>query len=103
MSDYAQLTVKDLVAEIERRNAEGADIPATGNKADLVARLEEDDRLLEAEESEEDAPTEPEADEQLDECVVDNCTDDEFEPGRKLCNYHFTTRLDLREVARNDD
>lgn len=36
------------------------------------------------------------------ECVVDGCTESEFEEGRGLCMAHFTTRLDLREVARHD-
>ncbi|GAB3154237.1 hypothetical protein GCM10027258_57810 [Amycolatopsis stemonae] len=30
------------------------------------------------------------------------CPRHEFEPGARLCNLHFVTRLDLREVARND-
>lgn len=30
------------------------------------------------------------------------CPRHEFEPGTRLCNLHFVTRLDLREVARND-
>jgi hypothetical protein len=29
------------------------------------------------------------------------CPRHEFEPGARLCNLHFVTRLDLREVARN--
>ncbi|NBH01944.1 hypothetical protein [Amycolatopsis sp. SID8362] len=36
------------------------------------------------------------------ECIVDGCPVLEFEPGRGLCMGHFTTRLDLREVARHD-
>lgn len=44
--DYESLKVADLKAEIERRN-EGRDeedqIPATGNKADLVEALAADD------------------------------------------------------------
>jgi hypothetical protein len=36
------------------------------------------------------------------ECIVDGCSVLEFEPGRGLCDGHFTTRLDLREVARHD-
>lgn len=36
------------------------------------------------------------------ECIVDGCPVLEFEPGRGLCDGHFTTRLDLREVARHD-
>lgn len=36
------------------------------------------------------------------ECTVDGCPVLEFEPGRGLCMGHFTTRLDLREVARHD-
>lgn len=36
------------------------------------------------------------------ECYVDGCPVLEFEPGRGLCMGHFTTRLDLREVARHD-
>ena len=35
----------------------------------------------------------------VDECMVDGCPCLEFEPGRRLCNGHYTTRLDLREVA----
>ncbi len=35
------------------------------------------------------------------ECYVDGCPVLEFEPGRGLCMGHFTTRLDLREVARH--
>lgn len=31
------------------------------------------------------------------------CPRHEFEAGARLCNLHFVTRLDLREVARNDD
>lgn len=43
-TDYSAYTVKELVAEIERRNeADGKDLPTTGNKGDLVARLVEDD------------------------------------------------------------
>ncbi|MEU8636784.1 hypothetical protein AB0C38_31825 [Amycolatopsis sp. NPDC048633] len=38
----------------------------------------------------------------VDECIVDGCPVLEFEPGRGLCMGHFTTRLDLREVARHD-
>lgn len=30
------------------------------------------------------------------------CPRHEFEAGARLCNLHFVTRLDLREVARND-
>lgn len=41
--DYSAYTVKELVAEIERRNEAGADLATTGNKGDLVARLVEDD------------------------------------------------------------
>ncbi|MGA6164301.1 hypothetical protein [Amycolatopsis magusensis] len=29
------------------------------------------------------------------------CPRSEFEPGAGLCNLHFVTRLDLREVARH--
>ncbi|MBB4689820.1 hypothetical protein [Amycolatopsis jiangsuensis] len=36
------------------------------------------------------------------ECMVPGCPVLEFEPGRGLCMDHFTTRLDLREVARHD-
>jgi hypothetical protein len=42
-TDYSAFTVKELVAEIERRNADGADLATTGNKPDLVARLVADD------------------------------------------------------------
>jgi hypothetical protein len=43
-TDYSTYTVKQLVAEIERRNADdGKDLSTTGNKGDLVARLVEDD------------------------------------------------------------
>jgi hypothetical protein len=41
--DYSTYTVKELVAEIERRNDDGKDLSTTGNKGDLVARLVEDD------------------------------------------------------------
>lgn len=41
--DYSAWTVKQLVAEIERRNEEGASLATTGNKGDLVARLVSDD------------------------------------------------------------
>lgn len=30
------------------------------------------------------------------------CPRHEFDPGTGLCNLHFVTRLDLREVARHD-
>lgn len=30
------------------------------------------------------------------------CPRHELDPGAGLCNLHFVTRLDLREVARND-
>lgn len=30
------------------------------------------------------------------------CPRSEFDPGTGLCNLHFVTRLDLREVARHD-
>lgn len=43
-TDYSAYTVKQLVAEIERRNEDdGKDLSTTGNKGDLVARLVEDD------------------------------------------------------------
>lgn len=43
-TDYSVFTVKQLVAEIERRNEDDAkDLSTTGNKGDLVARLVEDD------------------------------------------------------------
>lgn len=35
-------------------------------------------------------------------CLVDGCTEVEFEPGRGLCMPHFTTHLGLRETARHD-
>lgn len=51
--DYTKMTVPDLVAEIERRNAEilGDDdeaepIPTDGKKADLIQRLREDDEAV---------------------------------------------------------
>lgn len=49
---YDQHTKKELIAEIERRNAlpeneEYEDISTSGDKADLVARLEEDDEASE--------------------------------------------------------
>jgi hypothetical protein len=43
VTDYSACTVKDLLAEIEIRNAKGAGLSTSGNKADLVARLVEDD------------------------------------------------------------
>lgn len=45
-SDYSAQKVDDLKAEIARRNEgrdEGDQLPATGNKSDLVAALEADD------------------------------------------------------------
>jgi hypothetical protein len=43
-TDYSAYTVKQLVAEIERRNEDdGKGLSTTGNKGDLVACLVEDD------------------------------------------------------------
>jgi hypothetical protein len=49
--DYSELSVADLKAEIERRNAEIEDedqhISLSGNKPDLIAALEADDEANE--------------------------------------------------------
>jgi hypothetical protein len=42
--NYDELTVKDLQAEVDRRNAEeGTSLSREGRKSELVARLREDD------------------------------------------------------------
>ena len=42
-SDYSEWSKDELSAELESR-----DLPKTGNKAELIARLEESDTLVEA-------------------------------------------------------
>lgn len=64
---YGEWTAKELKAEIAARNENRADddqLPATGNKAALVAVLEQDDaqRIADDEEDSEDNGEEPESD-----------------------------------------
>jgi ribosomal protein L22 len=55
-TEYAELTVDELKAELEKR-----ELPKSGKKADLIARLEDDDTAQGGTAPEAEAPAQPEA------------------------------------------
>lgn len=56
--EYSKMLKPALIEEIERRNAEGAEIPTTGTKVELMERLRADDNSPEDDDEDDDSDEE---------------------------------------------
>ncbi|KAK0674162.1 hypothetical protein QBC41DRAFT_310492 [Cercophora samala] len=93
MSDYNSMKVPELKKVLQERS-----LPQGGNKADLIARLQEDDKQKAPETAEPQADTKPAAAE--DEIDYD---DDDFPPMAKKVDVPATTTQDKPEEKKTED